>query len=303
MIICKICNRESKNLHAISHHVSMAHNIKLLDYYIKYEEFKIPTCIYCNKNASLKRGIIYYQTCGSKECISKMAKSKKHSEKTKKMMSEKRKKYLKNNPDKHNWKNNAKFISAPCEKLKDILKNNNILFESEINPLKNRFYSIDIAIINKGLGLEVNGNQHYNKDKILKSYYSERKRLIEQKGWKMIDIHYTKIYNEKFVNELINYIKSTDIKLNLDLDFEFNEKKKNYCIDCKKEIYLYSKRCRICNAKLRIKKDKPSYSQLLKEIKDTNYCAVGRKYGVSDAAIRKWIKNYENKKWPVSSDD
>jgi len=28
----------------------------------------------------------------------------------------------------------------------------------------------------------------------------------------------------------------------------------------------------------------------LKEIKETNYCAVGRKYGVSDNTIRKWLK-------------
>ena len=37
-------------------------------------------------------------------------------------------------------------------------------------------------------------------------------------------------------------------------------------------------------------KDRPSKEQLLKEIEKTNYCVVGRKYGVSDNAIRKWIK-------------
>ena len=37
-------------------------------------------------------------------------------------------------------------------------------------------------------------------------------------------------------------------------------------------------------------KDRPSQEQLLKEIEETNYCAVGRKYGVSDNCIRKWIK-------------
>ena len=37
-------------------------------------------------------------------------------------------------------------------------------------------------------------------------------------------------------------------------------------------------------------KDRPSREQLLKEIEDTNYCTVGKKYGVSDNAIRKWIK-------------
>lgn len=37
-------------------------------------------------------------------------------------------------------------------------------------------------------------------------------------------------------------------------------------------------------------KNRPPKEQLLKEIKETNYCAVGRKYGVSDNAIRKWLK-------------
>lgn len=37
--------------------------------------------------------------------------------------------------------------------------------------------------------------------------------------------------------------------------------------------------------------ERPLKKQLLKEIKETNYCAVGRKYGVPDNAIRKWLKS------------
>jgi len=37
-------------------------------------------------------------------------------------------------------------------------------------------------------------------------------------------------------------------------------------------------------------KNRPSKGQLLREIEKTNYCAVGRKYRVSDNAIRKWLK-------------
>lgn len=40
--------------------------------------------------------------------------------------------------------------------------------------------------------------------------------------------------------------------------------------------------------------ERPPYDQLLAEIKQTNYSAVGRKYGVSDNAIRKWVRSYEN---------
>lgn len=41
------------------------------------------------------------------------------------------------------------------------------------------------------------------------------------------------------------------------------------------------------------KVDRPSYEQLVKEIEATSYLAVGRKYGVSDNAVRKWVLWYE----------
>lgn len=41
------------------------------------------------------------------------------------------------------------------------------------------------------------------------------------------------------------------------------------------------------------KVERPPYEQLLAEIEATNFCAVGRKYGVSDNAVRKWVRQYE----------
>ena len=40
---------------------------------------------------------------------------------------------------------------------------------------------------------------------------------------------------------------------------------------------------------------RPTYEQFLKEMKklNWNYSAMGRKYGVSDNAIRRWKKSYE----------
>jgi hypothetical protein len=39
--------------------------------------------------------------------------------------------------------------------------------------------------------------------------------------------------------------------------------------------------------------ERPPYQQLVQEIQETSYSAVGRKYGVSDNAIRKWVRQYE----------
>lgn len=76
------------------------------------------------------------------------------------------------------------------------------------------------------------------------------------------------------------------------------EKKKYYC-ECGNEKSKVGKVCKSCSNKVKQKVERPSYEQLIKEIEESNYSAVGRKYGVSDSAIRKWKKNYEkkNKKW------
>jgi hypothetical protein len=41
------------------------------------------------------------------------------------------------------------------------------------------------------------------------------------------------------------------------------------------------------------KVERPPYEQLLREIAETSWSAVGRKYGVSDNAVRKWVRWYE----------
>lgn len=43
----------------------------------------------------------------------------------------------------------------------------------------------------------------------------------------------------------------------------------------------------------RRKVERPPYDQLMAEVASTSFVAVGRKYGVSDNAVRKWIRWYE----------
>jgi len=70
-------------------------------------------------------------------------------------------------------------------------------------------------------------------------------------------------------------------------------KKHYYCEKCREEITKYSKSklCNKCsNINQRKVKNRPNKEQLLKEIEETNYCTVGKKYGVGDNAVRKWLK-------------
>ena len=44
------------------------------------------------------------------------------------------------------------------------------------------------------------------------------------------------------------------------------------------------------------KVERPPREQLIREIDELGYLAVGRKYGVSDTAIRKWVRQYERER-------
>ncbi|HEX4734215.1 MAG TPA: hypothetical protein VH247_07365, partial [Thermoleophilaceae bacterium] len=47
--------------------------------------------------------------------------------------------------------------------------------------------------------------------------------------------------------------------------------------------------------------ERPPYEQLMRELEETNWSAVGRKYGVSDNAVRKWVRSYERERLPAAA--
>lgn len=57
-----------------------------------------------------------------------------------------------------------------------------------------------------------------------------------------------------------------------------------------------AKCCKQCDELLHRKVERPPYEQLINEIENLGYTGTGRKYGVSDNAIRKWKKFYEKYK-------
>lgn len=68
----------------------------------------------------------------------------------------------------------------------------------------------------------------------------------------------------------------------------------NSCDKCGDNIDRSAKLCKKCLNVEQRKVKRPPYEQLKKEINKSGFSATGRKYGVSDNAIRKWIKYYEN---------
>ena len=71
------------------------------------------------------------------------------------------------------------------------------------------------------------------------------------------------------------------------------KREKYYCESCgKQKKTKNSDFCTVCAGKKRRKvKNRPSIEELKKQIKDIGYSALGRKYCVSDKAIKKWLKD------------
>ncbi len=74
-------------------------------------------------------------------------------------------------------------------------------------------------------------------------------------------------------------------------------KSKYQCKDCKKFNVgeKRAERCVDCNRISSRKVTRPSYEQLVIDSKNMSIVAIGKKYGVSDNAIRKWINIYKKK--------
>lgn len=77
------------------------------------------------------------------------------------------------------------------------------------------------------------------------------------------------------------------------------KKKKVYkpCIQCKEDFHSNNKGQKYCSVKCRVvgqqKVEKPSKAELKKLIEENSWLALGRKFGVSDNAVRKWARKYK----------
>lgn len=274
------------------------------------------------------------------------------SESTKNLMSERKKQWCRENPDKLNWKKADHFKSPPCEHFKSKLSERGIPFVEEYQPLQDRFFSIDIAFPDKKIGIEINGNQHYDRDGNLKPYYQERHNLIERNGWRLLELHYVSAWDEKVLNSTVKFLtenvdfsvsyseyfknkrkvkvksfkkrisfrpekeilismleKDSVLELSKKMDIPYmtirgwaiyynilkkrETPPKKYCSLCREGI-VNSKTglCKSCYPKTKRIIERPSASVLTEEIQNNSWEFLGRKYGISGNAIKKWAKAY-----------
>ena len=96
-------------------------------------------------------------------------------------------------------------------------------------------------------------------------------------------------------------------------DVSSKQQIKGECIDCNTKIVNRAIRCTSCsnkiieNANKSILKDiitidsktkRPSYNQLVEDKTTLSMIQIGKKYGVSDNTIRKWLKKYQTEYKP-----
>jgi hypothetical protein len=244
---------------------------------------------YKSSYSIIKRFLIYNDVHirSKKEIIKKP-----HSIEVREKISQKRKEFLKENPDKHPWKNKNKFKSKPCENFKSVLDELGIEYISEHTISDERLFSIDISLPQYRIGIEINGNQHYDSNGLLLRYYQDRHDFLENLGYKIYELHYSLFFDRNNMIELINSIITGKELFEFDYDEYLRNKlvKKKYYCSCSNQVHKKGNICKQCCDIKRRKVERPDLDVLLKDIEELGYSGTGRKYGVSDNAIRKWIK-------------
>jgi hypothetical protein len=153
-------------------------------------------------------------------------------------------------------------------------------------------------------------NSNYSRIHVKEKLYNEglKERTCEICGqneyWNgkkmsLILDHINGIYNDNRLENLrivcpnCNATLDTHCKGNyVDTKKEIKVKEKKYC-NCGEEIAVTSKKCRKCSHISLRTKERPSYLQLLDDYELYGYSGTGKKYGVMDNTIKRWIKSYE----------
>lgn len=138
---------------------------------------------------------------------------KKHSEETKDKISKSRKKFIEENPHMSPWvySHYTKRKSYAERYWKKIFTTFGLNFEEQ-HPVSR--YCLDFAVLEYKIDIEIDGEQHYHDQKIVKSDI-RRTEYLESVGWKVIRIRWsdykklpTKHDRKQYIISILNEIRS-----------------------------------------------------------------------------------------------
>lgn len=215
-----------------------------------------------------------------------------HTEETKQKIREARLIFMEKHPEETAWrKRNEPSYPEKC--FIKFLENNGydkrFLIEREFPVFP---YYIDFAFVNEKIAIEIDGSQHILDNERL-SRDAKKDNLLLNKGWKVLRVSENLVKTDwsKIKETLDTILNGEQIPITKVGIFTHNS---SYHYDkVKKDKYGRSEKMKDSFLKQRKVKNRPSYEQLKKEIEASSMVAVGKKYGVSDNAVRKWIKQYQ----------
>jgi len=279
---CKICSFKAKNNISLARHLRFNHNISFIDYKIKYESFKIPKCK-CGKKVDYKDGTVFRATCGDKVCVKNNQRNK-------------RLEFMKNNPEQTAWR--TKNLSYPEKIFIELLEKHKLDKQYSIIREKSFFpYFVDFAFEGVNVAVEIDGGQHELPER--KESDKKKNALLNSLGWRVFRVTAIEVMREgdSVIYRLREFMGSNKffdncgIKSNKTIkQLERENLKKQKLIELQQNNGLTIKKKENCLSQRRV--ERPTFERLQQEIKELGYTGTGKKYGVSDNAIRKWIKTY-----------
>lgn len=249
-----------KELEAIRRYYDQGHTIRDV-----VKTFKIS---FCKLYGWIDKGLLTLtrDKDTQKEICSAKHKGLKHTQSTKDKLSKIRKRWIKNNPDRHPWKlaHKSRGESYPEKYFREWLEKEGLPFVQEY-PYKT--YHFDFLVGNV-VDLEIDGSQHKGWSTIVE-HDLKRNKIVEAAGFIVKRIYwpdYKKLSTEdkgKYLSELKKFLLG----------------------DYQREVVIEK-----VIAPEKLKKEDPRRRQALSMLKDgASYRAVGKAFGVSDNGIRKWI--------------
>ncbi len=246
----------------------------------------------CTLNHYSKNGIFKSRNRSESQKLANEKFHRRHTEETKNKISKARIKFLKENPDKVPYLLNHSSKESYAEKyFNNILNKTNFKYERYCSV--NR-YQLDFAFVDKGIDLEIDGDQHYLDEVVMKS--DERRNIyLKNEGWEIIRIKwsdYQKLNREQkkdFIKNLIDYLNN---KITLPILPKINSKSNYSLCECGNKKWHDSKQCKECSSK-KSRKFNVTKNELKELLKTYSYEALGRKFGVCGKSIKKRAKKYE----------
>jgi very-short-patch-repair endonuclease len=297
MFECKICDRKLDNVGNLKQHIKKCEKLSV----IKDELIRL----YVNESYSIKdlRKKFQVQSTDIKNILgdkvrslsdaNKLAHKKypenfKHTDESKKIMREKRLEFMKNNPEKTAWR--LSNVSYPEKLCIEYIENNgldkkySIVREYSVFP-----YFIDFAFVNEMVAVEIDGSQHLLPER--KESDNKKDELLNELGWVVIRVSEKEIKTN--INDVFDQIltilktkpKISNHRIGLVVKPKKREKKE------RNEFGFTEKQ--IQSIKSQRRSDRPLLEELKTLINKHGYVGTGKMFGLSDNAIRKWLKSYE----------